>query len=210
MSEENKNKTESIEQSETTSTSTPSTEDFDVIFASKTDDGTIVTTSAESFTHRQLSIALSVYDPKNDNYSVYLNEGVTPSKTLSVEEIDDGISYDAQEHSRGGMQHRVPPGETSVEVDDVPEYQGTETEGDEYHLHAVGYPDVREPAEHRRHEYQHHHHDGFEQLEGDAADCGIVIHEKERGDAACGKQRAQAEYHLRESVQTVIFHWSYP
>ena len=89
MSEENKNKTESIEQSETTSTSTPSTEDFDVIFASKTDDGTIVTTSAESFTHRQLSIALSVYDPKNDNYSVYLNEGVTPSKTLSVEEIDD-------------------------------------------------------------------------------------------------------------------------
>ena len=89
MSEENKNKAESIEQSETTSTSTPSTEDFDVIFASKTDDGTIVTTSAESFTHRQLSIALSVYDPKNDNYSVYLNEGVTPSKTLSVEEIDE-------------------------------------------------------------------------------------------------------------------------
>ena len=89
MSEENKNKTEPIEQSETTSTSTPSTEDFDVIFASKTDDGTIVTTSAESFTHRQLSIALSVYDPKNDNYSVYLNEGVTPSKTISVEEIDD-------------------------------------------------------------------------------------------------------------------------
>ena len=89
MSEENKNKTESIEQSETASTSTPSTEDFDVIFASKTDDGTIVTTSAESFTYRQLSIALSVYDPKNDNYSVYLNEGVTPSKTLSVEEIDD-------------------------------------------------------------------------------------------------------------------------
>ena len=89
MSEENKNKTEPIEQSETTSTSTPSTEDFDVIFASKTDDGTIITTSAESFTHRQLSIALSVYDPKNDNYSVYLNEGVTPSKTLSVEEIDD-------------------------------------------------------------------------------------------------------------------------
>ena len=78
MSEENKNKTESIEQSETTSTSTPSTEDFDVIFASKTDDGTIVATSAETFTQRQLSIALSVYDPKNDNYSVYLNEGVTP------------------------------------------------------------------------------------------------------------------------------------
>lgn len=89
MTEENKNKIESMKQSEIASTSAPSIEDFDVIFASKTDDGTIVATSAESFTQRQLSIALSVYDPKNDNYSVYLNEGVTPSNTLSVEEIDD-------------------------------------------------------------------------------------------------------------------------
>ena len=89
MSEKNNNKTDFIEQSETTSNSTPSTEDFDVIFASKTDAGTIITTSAESFAQRQLSIALSVYDPKNDNYSVYLNEGVSPSKSLSVDEIDD-------------------------------------------------------------------------------------------------------------------------
>ena len=89
MLEKNNNKTDFIEQSETTSNSTPSTEDFDVIFASKTDDGTIITTSAESFAQRQLSIALSVYDPKNDNYSVYLNEGASPSKSLSIDEIDD-------------------------------------------------------------------------------------------------------------------------
>lgn len=89
MSEKNNNKTDFIEQSETKSNSTPSTEDFDVIFASKTDDGTIITTSAESFAQRQLSIALSVYDPKNDNYSVYLNEGASPSKSLSIDEIDD-------------------------------------------------------------------------------------------------------------------------
>lgn len=73
----------------TTSNFTPAEEDFDVIFASKTDDGTIITTSAENFTQRQLSIALSAYDPKNDNYSVYLNEGVIPSNTLTVNEIDD-------------------------------------------------------------------------------------------------------------------------
>lgn len=85
MSEEKQN----IENDTITSTSAPSTEDFDVIFASKTDDGTIITTSAETFTQRQLSIALSVYDPKNENYSVYLNEGISPSKFLSVEEIDD-------------------------------------------------------------------------------------------------------------------------
>lgn len=84
MSEKEKN----IETNETTSDSTL-LEDFDVIFASKADDGTVIATSFENFTQRQLSIALSAYDPKNDNYSVYLNEGVTPSKTLSVDEIDD-------------------------------------------------------------------------------------------------------------------------
>lgn len=84
MSEEKLNTNQEL-----TSTSAPSTEDFDVIFASKTDDGTIITTSAETFTQRQLSIALSVYDSKNENYSVYLNEGISPSKFLSIEEIDD-------------------------------------------------------------------------------------------------------------------------
>lgn len=66
-----------------------STENFDVIFTSKTDDDTYAITSVEDITQKQLSIALSVYDPKNDNYSVYLNEGVTPSKILSIDEIDE-------------------------------------------------------------------------------------------------------------------------
>lgn len=87
MSEEKKQNNTNTDQ--ITSTSDLSTEDFDVIFASKTEDGTIITTSVEDITQRKLSIALSVYDPKNDNYSVYLNEGVTPSKTLTVDEIDD-------------------------------------------------------------------------------------------------------------------------
>lgn len=65
-----------------------SSEDFDVIIASKADDETIIVTSASELTKQQ-TIAMSVYDPKNDNYSVYLNEGVTPSKTLSIDEIDD-------------------------------------------------------------------------------------------------------------------------
>lgn len=65
-----------------------SSDDFDVIIASKADDETIVVTSASELTKQQM-IAMSVYDPKNDNYSVYLNEGVTPSKTLSIDEIDD-------------------------------------------------------------------------------------------------------------------------
>lgn len=66
-----------------------STDDFDVIFASKSDDGTIITTSVESFSQRQLSIALSQYDPENKKYSVYLNEGVSPSSSLTIDEIDD-------------------------------------------------------------------------------------------------------------------------
>ena len=83
MSEEKLNRT----QVEITSTSTQYTEDFDVIFASKIDDGTIVATSAGNLTERQ-SIAISAYDPKNINYSVYLNEGITPSQSLTIDEID--------------------------------------------------------------------------------------------------------------------------
>lgn len=83
MSEEKLNRT----QVEITSTSTQYTEDFDVIFASKIDDGTIVATSAGNLTERQ-SIAISSYDPKNINYSVYLNEGITPSQSLTIDEID--------------------------------------------------------------------------------------------------------------------------
>lgn len=67
-------------------TSTSQTEDFDVIFSSKKDD-TVIITSASNLSERQL-IAISSYDPKNTNYSVYLNEGVSPSATLTVEEID--------------------------------------------------------------------------------------------------------------------------
>ncbi|RHP47052.1 hypothetical protein [Clostridium sp. AF32-12BH] len=63
--------------------------DFDVIFASKTDDGTIIATTPEDFNQRRLSYALSVYDPKNDNYSVYLNDGSVSTASLTVDVIDD-------------------------------------------------------------------------------------------------------------------------
>lgn len=78
-----------INKNESTFVSNPSSEEFDVIFTSKTDDGSIIATSADKFSQRQLSIALSIYDPKNDNYSVYLNEGISQSKNLTVDEIDD-------------------------------------------------------------------------------------------------------------------------
>lgn len=64
-------------------------EDFDVIFASKSDDGTIIATSSTSWSSQQLSMALSSYDPENKKYSAYLNEGISPSSSLSIEEIDE-------------------------------------------------------------------------------------------------------------------------
>lgn len=85
MSEEKLN----INKNESTLVSNPSSEEFDVIFSSKADDGSIITTSTDEFSQRQLSIALSIYDPKNDNYSVYLNEGISQSKSLTVDEIDN-------------------------------------------------------------------------------------------------------------------------
>lgn len=81
MSEEMKSETDNIQEQ--------STEDFDVIFVSKADDGTVVATTPLSIRDQKLQLALSQYDPENKKYSVYLNEGISPSKSISVEEIEE-------------------------------------------------------------------------------------------------------------------------
>ena len=74
---------------ETGNTDKQSNEDFDVIFVSKADDGTVVATTPLSIRDQKLQLALSQYDPENKKYSVYLNEGISPSKSISVEEIEE-------------------------------------------------------------------------------------------------------------------------
>lgn len=81
MSEEMKSETDNIQKQ--------SNEDFDVIFVSKADDGTVVATTPLSIRDKKLQLALSQYDPENKKYSVYLNEGISPSKSISVEEIEE-------------------------------------------------------------------------------------------------------------------------
>lgn len=81
MSEEIKSETDNIQEQ--------SNEDFDVIFVSKADDGTVVATTPLSIRDQKLQLALSQYDPENKKYSVYLNEGISPSKSISVEEIEE-------------------------------------------------------------------------------------------------------------------------
>ena len=69
--------------------------DFEIILASKAslgdnndEDGTIIATTINDISERRLLAALSSYDPKNSKYSVYLNEGLSPSKVMSFDEID--------------------------------------------------------------------------------------------------------------------------
>ena len=81
MSEKMKSETDNIKRQ--------SNEDFDVIFVSKADDGTVVATTPLSIRDQKLRLALSQYDPENKKYSVYLNEGISPSKSISVEEIEE-------------------------------------------------------------------------------------------------------------------------
>ena len=81
MSEEMKSETDNIQEQ--------STEDFDVIFVSKADDGAVVATTPLFIRDQKLQLALSQYDPENKKYSVYLNEGISPSKSISVEEIEE-------------------------------------------------------------------------------------------------------------------------
>lgn len=86
MSEETKTENQDIQ--EQSAQSTESTEDFDVVIISQKDDTTVITTPL-SFRDEKFQLALSQYDPENKKYSVYLNEGISPSKTISVEEIDE-------------------------------------------------------------------------------------------------------------------------
>ena len=81
MSEEMKFETDNIQEQ--------SNEDFDVIFVSKVDNGTVVATTPLSIRDQKLQLALGQYDPENKKYSVYLNEGISPSKSISVEEIEE-------------------------------------------------------------------------------------------------------------------------
>lgn len=81
MSEEIKSETDNIQEQ--------SNEDFDVIFVSKADDGIVIATTPSSIRDQKLQLALSQYDPENKKYSVYLNEGISPSKSISVEEIEE-------------------------------------------------------------------------------------------------------------------------
>lgn len=81
MSEEMKSETDNIQEQ--------SNEDFDVIFVSKANDGTVVATTPLSIRDQKLQLALGQYDPENKKYSVYLNEGISPSKSISVEEIEE-------------------------------------------------------------------------------------------------------------------------
>lgn len=67
---------------------TEETTDFDVIFVSNTDDTTVVTSRGD-LKEQKLQLAVNQYRADNSNYSAYLNEGLSPSKTLSMEEIDN-------------------------------------------------------------------------------------------------------------------------
>lgn len=70
---------------------TPSSkkEDFDVVIVSKADDDTVVLTSPNTLRDEKLRLALSVYNPDNKKYSAYLNEGMTPSTSITIEDIEE-------------------------------------------------------------------------------------------------------------------------
>lgn len=70
---------------------TPSSkkEDFDVVIVSKADDDTVVLTSPSTLRDEKLRLALSVYNPDNKKYSAYLNEGMNPSTSITIEDIEE-------------------------------------------------------------------------------------------------------------------------
>lgn len=67
-------------------------EDFDVVTASQTDDGTIVLTSVNELSEERMDNvirhAIASYDPENKQYSTYLKISAS-SETLTVDRIDE-------------------------------------------------------------------------------------------------------------------------
>lgn len=67
-------------------------EDFDVVTASQTDDGTIVITSLNELSEERMNNvirnAVASYDPENKQYSTYLKISAS-SETLTVDRIDE-------------------------------------------------------------------------------------------------------------------------
>lgn len=67
-------------------------EDFDVVTASQTDDGTVVITTAAEFTEEQLENvikhAVATYDPENKQYATYLKISAS-SETMTVDRVGE-------------------------------------------------------------------------------------------------------------------------
>lgn len=67
-------------------------EDFDVVTASQTDDGTVVLTSVNELSDERMDNvirhAIASYDPENKQYSTYLKISAS-SETLTVDRIDE-------------------------------------------------------------------------------------------------------------------------
>lgn len=67
-------------------------EDFDVVTASQTDDGTVVLTSVNELSEERMDNvirhAIASYDPENKQYSTYLKISAS-SETLTVDRIDE-------------------------------------------------------------------------------------------------------------------------
>jgi len=64
-------------------------EDFTVIIASETDNGTVVATTVDELTDEKLFAAIQSYDSSNNKYSIYLQDGSSPSDTITPTYIDE-------------------------------------------------------------------------------------------------------------------------
>ena len=64
-------------------------QDFEVIITSKTDDNTVIVTSAEELSQKWIENAMLGYDSSNQKYSAYLSDGTSPSNKITPEYLDE-------------------------------------------------------------------------------------------------------------------------
>lgn len=64
-------------------------EDFEVTISTECDEDTTIVTSFSDLSEKWISEAFNAYDPTNQKYSAYLNDGSSPSNKITTEYLDE-------------------------------------------------------------------------------------------------------------------------
>lgn len=104
------------------------------------------------------------------------------------------------------MQHRIPPSELTIEVDNIPKDKGAESKSDEGHLHTVRNLDVRHSLQQVWDEDDKHHQRRLKHLEGYTADRRVILQKEEGNKVSEQNYGTEDQDYCGKLIQFAFFH----